>query len=475
MPLIFHTTRLFGILVLSAVVLKHATSLASTSSPSRPPIVIAGAGPASLVFAQRHLRNDPNAVIHIYEQRAQPPRYSTQDEQENGSLVAGDFAFGFGLTTRGLRALDQVPGLKDAVLYISRQSMTGTFMTNRRDMCAEMIFKLQQDFGDSERLKFHFESKVTGLVMEKDGGKSSSNMHTGGKVLVENRRDGSVEEREYSLLVAADGTNSNIRKDLVAMNEIKGKRYYNSLSWKALQLPAQPNIIPGGFLSHQGKGNNELCFVTPRYKDRFVLMFYRFNRKDPKEQANIMDATTVDELKEAIVKMFPNITHFPPDAVAERFLSKPPGQEVYMSLNRHAVPSQKVALIGDAAVGTYVLFGHGCVSSMERANLLADCLANSTSVADDSDYDNCLSTALETFSKESVKEGTAISDLNVISHILRNHLFRDRALKVRSKIQTYLVEKPEVPYSEILQERDVKWTIRLSKVFWRFSRRKAQL
>jgi len=106
---------------------------------------------------------------------------------------------------------------------------------------------------------------------------------------------------------------------------------------------------------------------------------------------------------------------------------------------------------------------------------LADCLANSTSVADDSDYDNCLSTALETFSKESVKEGTAISDLNVISHILRNHLFRDRALKVRSKIQTYLVEKPEVPYSEILQERDVKWTIRLSKVFWRFSRRKAQL
>ena len=35
------------------------------------------------------------------------------------------------------------------------------------------------------------------------------------------------------------------------------------------------------------QSGKDLCFITPRYKERFTMMYYRFNRKDPKAQANI--------------------------------------------------------------------------------------------------------------------------------------------------------------------------------------------
>ena len=120
--------------------------------------------------------------------------------------------------------------------------------------------------------------------------------------------------------------------------------------------------------------------------------------------------------------------------------------------------------MGDAAVGTYVLFGHGCVSSMERANMLAECLADNPQNQEE---------ALRQFSTESVKEGYAISDLNLISHILRKPLLRKRGMKIRSQIQKLLAEEPDVPYSGILKQ--VKWTIGLSKIFWRFDRKRVPL
>lgn len=427
-------------ILLLLVLLESSTSLAS-------PIVIAGAGPASLVFAQRHLSNNPQAVIHIYERRDRPPRYS-----EDGQILCGDFAFGFGLTTRGLLALEKVQW-KDSMLAIAHQSMTGSFMINRRDMVAEMIHNLEQKF-PRDRLKLHFQCKVT-------------QMHSNGTLEVEDCRDnGSLKKQidDFSLLVAADGTNSCVRKSLVKMGKIKQKRFMNSLSWKALQLGKQDHMPPGGFASFYSEDGKELCFITPRYKDRLVLIFYRFNRKDPSSQVNPMNAHSAAELQSAIRSMFPNITNLPPEPVMESFLESPPGQEFYMALNRHAIPDQKVALIGDAAVGTYVLFGHGCVSAMERAIVLADSLTG-----------NPPDKALEEFSSQSVKEGRAISDLNLISHLLRsNKLVRQHALKVRSKIQGYLIREPDMSYSEILQQPDVKWTIRLSKLFWVFKRKKAE-
>jgi 2-polyprenyl-6-methoxyphenol hydroxylase-like FAD-dependent oxidoreductase len=326
-------------------------------------------------------------------------------------------------------------------------------MTNRRDMVAEMIHELEGQFPQN-RLQLRFECQVTRL-------------HQNGTVDVQDCRDDTVQNIDYSLCVAADGSSSCIRKNLVEMGEIKATRFANSLSWKALQLPQQPSMLPGGFASYQSEDGKELCFVTPRYKDRFVMMYYRFNRRDPRAQANPMNVTNSGNLKSAVTTMFPNITNFPSETAMESFLEKRPGQEVYMTLNKHAIPDLKVALIGDAAVGTYVLFGHGCVSAMERATLLAESLSTNTNTITN------LEEALETFSTRSVKEGRAISDLNLISHLLRNKLFRKKALTTRGQIQNLLVNEPDTSYHDILQVPGIKWTIRLSKLFWIFGRRKA--
>jgi 2-polyprenyl-6-methoxyphenol hydroxylase-like FAD-dependent oxidoreductase len=411
-----------------------------TSSESQSPVVIAGAGPASLVFAQRHLSNNPDAVIHIYERRPRPPRYS----KHNGEEIIGDYAFGFGLTTRGMLALDRV-GWKDTMMSISQKSSSGTYIVNRRDLVAEMIHKLERQF-PPKRLRLKFEAKVTQL-------------HSNGTLEVQDCRDGSCHQiSDYSLLVAADGTNSCIRNNLVEMGKIKQTRFWNTMCWKALQLGPQPHMSSGGGASDL---STEMSFLVPRFQHRFVLLFCRFNCRDPTAQANPMNANSLEELKSAITTMFPNITNLPNDDVLKDFLETLPGTQCYMACDRHAIPEEKVALIGDAAVGTYAMFGHGSVSAMERALCLADCL---------SEHANDLKKALEEFSIISAREGRAISDLNLISHILRIKLLRQHGVKVRGKIAHYLVNEPDVPYSEIVRQPGIKWTMWLTKLVWRFVR-----
>jgi 2-polyprenyl-6-methoxyphenol hydroxylase-like FAD-dependent oxidoreductase len=103
-----------------------------------------------------------------------------------------------------------------------------------------------------------------------------------------------------------------------------------------------------------------------------------------------------------------NITILPPDDVLQDFLKQQPGRESYMKLHQQVVQDAKIILIGDAAVGMYSLFGQGCASAMTQADLLAKMLANAT------DLQSCL----ELYSNASVKEGHAISNLNLLAHAL---------------------------------------------------------
>lgn len=85
-----------------------------------------------------------------------------------------------------------------------------------------------------------------------------------------------------------------------------------------------------------------------------------------------------------------------------------------MKLDRHYVPRGNVVLVGDASVGMYSLFGQGAASAMTQADCLAETLANCSFT----DKNDLQSTLLE-FSNSSVVEGHAISDLNLLTHVLR--------------------------------------------------------
>jgi 2-polyprenyl-6-methoxyphenol hydroxylase-like FAD-dependent oxidoreductase len=265
----------------------------------------------------------------------------------------------------------------------------------------------------------------------------------------------------YSLLVAGDGTNSVIKQSLVDAKEIRCKRYLRNVGWKALLLPRQPSLSPG-FTPLRKK--TTYGAMLPRFKDRSVLLMF-WSKGQTNGQRNPFNANSPEELRVELKEVFPNITVFPSDTILQEFLNERPGREIFMKLNKHASPDRRIALIGDAAVGMYSKLGQGVASSMERASLLAEVVSRSSS-SDVGEQMIGFPEALRSFSKESVRQGHAITDLNLIGYASSlpwiGH-FAPALLQIGS-----LLQKPDLAYTDVLK-RHVGW-VRLSRLLWIFAR-----
>ena len=202
------------------------------------------------------------------------------------------------------------------------------------------------------------------------------------------------------------------------------------------------------------------------FQNRFVILNFHGAPTDgnyESRQNNPFDATTSQELKDAIAQVQPNVTNFPDDGVLQEFLNQKPGRESYLKLDRHYVPNGNIVLVGDAAVGMYSLFGQGAASAMTQADQLAETLAKVLNEK------HAFQEALLQYSNSSVVEGHAISDLNLLTHVLRTRgpLKLWAAFHMMSIGKT-LANHPEMPYSEILQKK--KRAIWISKCVWRRTR-----
>jgi 2-polyprenyl-6-methoxyphenol hydroxylase-like FAD-dependent oxidoreductase len=437
---------------------------AANAFDSKAPIVISGCGPASLVFCRSFLRLVNSTKIVVYEKRPHPQRYV---ETNPTDCIAGDNAFGFGISQKSQEILGKTPGLLEAVESISQPAAFAPGIelriVNRRELCAELLHELHQEFGNSDRLELNFGMAVT-------------NVNTSAQVVtVVDETTNTTLQQPYALLIAADGANSAVRSRLVEQGQLECQRFYADYTWKALQLPKQPLLsatstfqrYPKPFYKPHSWLKKDNGAVIPRFQDRFVLLNYRAKPKDDDytalPQNNPFQASTPQQLKESIRRLFPNVTNFPSDEILETFLQQTPGRESWMKLNRHYVPEGNVVLVGDAANGFYSLFGQGAASAMTSADLLAETLA---SVMNDS---NDVEEALLQYSNTSVVEGHAITDLNLLTHVLRKGgLCKFWALHHMMGIGKTLSEEPNVPYSEILKKkRRVIW---ISKLFWKRAR-----
>jgi 2-polyprenyl-6-methoxyphenol hydroxylase-like FAD-dependent oxidoreductase len=422
------------------------------------PIVISGAGPASLTFAHRFLRANDQCKIVIYEKRERPLRYS---EMIHHDCVAGDNAFGFGLSQKAKGVLRKIPNLLESVQAVSQQTEfapgVSLSLVNRRELCAELLHELEKEFGSSGRLTIHFEQCITSVDPYKNEVEVSDETET---------ESPGTRRVPYSLLIGADGANSVIRSKLVEWGDIQCERYYSDATWKALQLPEQPNLdaatfakYPKPFYKPHRSIKRDYGAILPRFKNRLVLLNFRSTKYSYESP---FGAKTPQDLKDALQIILPNMTNFPSDQVLEEFLEQKPGKESFMKLDKHAIEKRNVALIGDASNGMYSLFGQGCASAMLQADMLADILTDTQD----------LTTALSTYSDWSVKEGHAIIDLNLLAHSLRQALpIKFWARLQRMKIGKTLSKQPEVPYSEIYKQR--KWAIWVSRLFWRRARQPA--
>lgn len=437
------------------------------------PIVISGAGPAALIFAHRFLRLNHDASICIYEKRERPRRYVDTPTTE---CVAGDYAFGFGVSSKSQRILNKTKGLLKAIEAISQPSAFAPGieirLVNRRELCAELLYELEKEFGgDNGRLQIHFETEITDM----EDNLPDDNDNAMAVTIV--KSDNSTERVKYSLLIAADGANSVVRSKLVDRGYLQCERYRSGVTWKALQLPEQPNLdaasfyrYPKPFFKPHRFIKKDRGAILPRFQNRHVLLNFRSENQKDGSTNFAFDAKTPDALRLAIQSILPNVTNFPNDDILQSFIDQKPGQESYMKLDRHYVPERNVVLVGDAAVGMYSLFGQGAANAMVHADLLAETLC-STTVVDGRDNRgvSTVAAALQQYSDKAVLEGHAISDLNLLSHALRRKgLVKFWAAFHMIGIGKTLSKSPEMGYSAILEKR--KRAIWLSKFFWRRDR-----
>jgi 2-polyprenyl-6-methoxyphenol hydroxylase-like FAD-dependent oxidoreductase len=461
------------------------------------PIVISGAGPAALVFAHRFLRLTQDSAasgiqLVLLEKRPRPLRYV--ETVDAPSCEVGDNAFGFGLSSRSQMVLNKTEGLLGKLHAISQPTKFAPGidlrLINRRELCAELLYELEQEFGGADqrskggnrRLKICFDTEVVDITDDRE-------------LLI--RSDSDETLLNYSLLIGADGANSIVRSKLVEAGLLQCERYYAPSTWKALQLPEQPNLDASSFVrypkpyykphKHIKKDNGA---ILPRFPNRHVLLNFRAST-DMEAARYPFDAKTPEQLKEAIRSINGNVTNFPSDAVLQKFLNQKPGLEAYMKLDRHYVPDRNVVLVGDAAVGMYSLFGQGAANAMVHADLLAETLAgvyncpeteaagSKLRVSEDDQHDDGsqasrVEVCLQTYSATAVKEGHAISELNLLTHALR----KKGPIKLWAGLQMMGIGKtlsahPEMKYDKIRR----KWRISIwiSKLFWKRTRIEAPI
>jgi 2-polyprenyl-6-methoxyphenol hydroxylase-like FAD-dependent oxidoreductase len=259
------------------------------------PIVISGAGPASLTFAHRFLRANGQCKIVIYEKRERPLRYS---EMIHSDCVAGDFAFGFGLSQKAQGVLRKIPNLLESVQAVSQPTEfapgVSLRLVNRRELCAELLHELEKEFGSSGRLTIHFEQCITNVDPYKNEVEVSD----------DTKPESPVTRRvPYSLLIGADGASSVIRSKLVEWGDIQCERYYSDVTWKALQLPEQPNLdaatfsrYPKPFYKPHRSIKRDNGAIIPRFHNRFVLLNFRSTKC---RDESPFDAKTPQDLKDA--------------------------------------------------------------------------------------------------------------------------------------------------------------------------------
>jgi 2-polyprenyl-6-methoxyphenol hydroxylase-like FAD-dependent oxidoreductase len=413
--------------VLSAT-FRLSWSLAALTHPLDT-IVVAGAGPASLIFSYKYLLSNRFARICIVEKS---PRPDTIDQDDA-------YSFGYGLGGRARAVLNTIPGLLERVESISAFTLSDRWIVNRRELCAEILDAMDKDF--EGRIDLLFETELQ--VFYKDCTVEVVDAYGESRLI------------KYALLVAGDGANSGIRNALIAKGEIQCTRFLRPVSWKALRLPPQPNLSPGAFLPYP-RTPRDFGALIPQRDGTFLLLSY-WRRKRRGSQVNPWNSETPLELKECITQAFPEITEFPPDEYLQSFLDELPRTETFMKLDKHAVQSYKVALIGDAAVGMYSLMGQNWAYAMESADRLATSLAESDSLRE----------ALDTYSAVSVIQGHAVTDIGLLAHLQEKQGVLKRAM-VDMRELTVKLNNPNMPYSEILREHD--WKIRLSRLLWRLER-----
>ncbi|WP_299488031.1 NAD(P)/FAD-dependent oxidoreductase [Acaryochloris sp. IP29b_bin.137] len=419
-------------------------------------VVIIGAGPAGLLLAHRLLTRSSHYQVFIYEQRSDPRK-----------LRADQRAFVLSLTERGQKELRAIDGLWPAVdqqgvaicktgIYnkklqqwkvFERSSGTEKYslLINRNNLCAALLDQLEKR--DYPGLHLNFDT-------------ACMNVHLKACQVTLTNEEGQRIEHSYDLLVGADGIHSVVKAALLKQPGFDFQQSYFDKVWKVLHLP-QPQAFAADTsyffrTSSSTTDPNALpCQISgaaiPELDDQFCLLTF-WDQAPDQARNNPPGIETPTDLQQQIYEQWlPGLQVS--DAAAQSFCERRPSSILETQCDRYHDRSGQAVLVGDAAHAMSSFLAQGCQAAFADVVALDRCLQAS---------EDQLQIALPQYSALQVKEGHAITELNLllspkakwVSKLFGVAMMMQSKLNQRfpdriSPTPSTLLSKTSVPYAEI--------------------------
>ena len=432
-------------------------------------VTIIGAGPAGLLLAHQLLSAGKHYRIRIHER--------LDDPRAGGQSARG---FVISLAARGQAHLKSVDGLWPAVRkkgvqvtqsalysarryawnYIKRMPVGGnpTLLINRNDLSSVLLEQLAPY---RDRCEISFSQNCLGTDLKE-------------RLVHLASTDGVMTSQPYDLLVGADGVHSVVRNALLRQPGFNFSQNSLNAVWKAVHVRRPTELQPGTtyFFNPAPSANHPAPpglagAAMPAMNDSLCLLMF-WQRSADSEATNPPGIGSPEDFQEALAQQWlPGLTIAHEEARA--WFEQSPSRIVETRCSRYHDPSGRVALLGDAAHGMSSALAQGCQAGFADATALANLLEQ---------YPDDLPTALTQYSRQQVREGHAITDLN--AYLRPEAQWLSTLFKVHSALQTKMqrlaprwgneplfaqLARPDIPYSAIAHQcrgwiRLIRWSNR---------------
>jgi kynurenine 3-monooxygenase len=356
-------------------------------------VVIIGAGPAGLLLAHYLLRRGKYRV-EIYERRS----------DMRLADASQDRTFPISLQERGRKAIRKIPGLEEAIAAAS-VFCNGTKIYRKQGKARKIARAIPILSIDRNRLVMILLQHLTQMYPSEQlivkFGCQCVQVDRSAKTVTMQPEQGEAFSIAYDRLVAADGSRSQIRDDLVQDAGLQCEQNYVPDAYKSVFLPRlNPALgldLEPDKIHAWNRDNKTRMLMVPQPGDRLNGVIIFDAQHNP-----LLNLSTKEEVLTFFQENFPLFGQLMSEVEAEDFLQRPVGRVLTVRCDRFH-EGDSILLIGDAAHAVSPSIGQGCNASLEDVLVFERLLER---------YEDDWALALPAFSKQRVPDAHALKDLS---------------------------------------------------------------